>query len=189
MQIIRLTVIVLVALGFAAGVSSQQPAPKAKPDFSGRWALDRSKTNVQVLVDRTLQTVHQEPEFRYFYVYEENGQSKQGENFIYYTDGRGEKNQSTSVLSTSSRPANGPKTGDLTESKTRWEGNKIEIRSTLRANVVGQSLEFDLIDEWKLSDDGQTLTHTNRTIYRGGASTFMPAGRADSKWVYRKMTR
>ena len=75
------------------------------------------------------------------------------------------------------------------KSKTTWSGNKLVTRSTLRSLIAGRELEFDIIDEWKLSQDGKTLTQTSRTVFNPDSSTgvFIPANRPDIKRVYNRV--
>lgn len=183
----RFVLVILVGLLVAPALYAQK-APKVKRDFSGTWALDRKETSDNYLGgDYKLRTVHQDPEFRFVRLYEEKGQTKTGQEFVYYTDGRGEKNQTTAALTTNPNPNKAPDQTSLTESKTVWRGDKIETKSRLRSNVAGLSIEFDDIEEWKLSQDGQTLTQTRRITYRGGAAGFVPANRPDTKMVYRRV--
>lgn len=180
--------VVLVALVVAPSLCAQQKAAKVKPEFSGNWALDRKKTSDHYLArDYILRTVHQDPEFRFVRSYQENGQTKLGQEFIYYTDGRGEKNQTTLALTTSPNPSKAPDQTSVTESKTVWRGDKIETRSRINGSVAGFSLNFERIEEWKLSEDGQTLTHKSRVEHRGGTAAFVPATPPETKLVYRRV--
>ncbi len=78
---------------------------------------------------------------------------------------------------------------DVTKSKTTWSGNKLVTRSTLRSLIAGRVLEFDIIDEWKLSQDSKTLRQTSRTVFRQDTSggVFVPANRPDTKRVYNRV--
>ena len=177
----------LVALMLVTGVAAQQ----SKPNFSGTWTLDRKKSNVQELVpDRPLRIKHTDPEFRYTSLIETNGQTKTGQEFVYYTDGRGEKNVAISFITSQQSPSSKQDLTGQTESKTKWHGNAIVTTAVLRINVAGYTLDFNMVDEWKISADGQTLTQTTKLVYLGGTGqgTFVPANRPDTKKVYNRIS-
>ena len=171
---------------FASTALSQ---PKAKPDFSGSWLLDQKKSNDSGLTTRPdlpIKITHQEPEFRVTRSSERNGQIVEHD-FVYFTDGRGEENEATSVLTTN---PSGVKTADLknrvTKSTTKWSGNKIITRARLQVQAAGHYLEFEQVDEWKISDDGKVLTQTNRVIFQNSDTAFIPAMAQDKKRVYNR---
>jgi len=80
---------------------------------------------------------------------------------------------------------------DSTKSKTIWSGNKLITHSRLTGRILigGQLLEFEIIDEWKFSADGKTLTQTSRTASRRDMSgaIFVPTNRPDIKRVYNRV--
>ena len=79
----------------------------------------------------------------------------------YYTDGRGETNPSTAAIRTT--PESKPSGTPQTTSKTTWDKNKIITQSVGRFSAA-VILECEIIDEWRLSSDGKTLTrHTTIT--------------------------
>ena len=49
----------------------------------------------------------------------------------------------------------------------------------------GHMLEYELVDEWKLSRDGKVLTKTSRTIFQQSDAVFVPAMPATKK-VYNR---
>lgn len=168
----------------------KQKTIKPKPDFSGTWLLDRAKSNVgpPLAPDQPLKIVHHDPELRIPHLIQSNGQSTE-KDFVYYTDGRSETNPTITFLSTGT-DMNRPGTDkDVTKSKTTWKGDKLVTRSTRRSVVGGHPLEFDIIDEWKLSRDGKTLTQTGRTVFRQdtSGSIFVPANRPDNKRIYNRV--
>ena len=57
------------------------------------------------------------------------------------------------------------------------------IRSTLRMREGIHTFEDDVVDEWKLSADGKTLTQTSRHILPPNTAEqiFVPAHRPDDK--------
>jgi hypothetical protein len=177
--------IVLLAMSAPAAL----PQSKSKPDFTGTWLLDQKKSNDSGLTTRPdlpIKINHQEPEFRITRSSERNGQIVEHD-FVYFTDGRGEENEATSLLTTN--PA-GVKSDDLkhrvTKSKTKWSGNKIVTRALLRMEVAGHFVEFEQVEEWKISDDGKVLTQTSRVIFQNSDTAFIPAMAQDKKRVYNR---
>jgi len=167
-------------------LAQKQKIVKSKPDFSGTWLLDPAKSNVgsSAKSDQPIKISHHDPEFRITRMVESNGRVT-GREFVYYTDGRGE----TMFLSTHTYM--NPQRHEVTRSKTIWSGNKLitHSRSPGRSLIGGQLLEFEIIDEWKLSTDGKTLTQTSRTASRQDMSgaIFVPANRPNIKRVYNRV--
>ena len=173
----------------ATSASTALSQPKAKPDFSGTWLLDQKKSDDSGLTTRPdlpIKITHQDPEFRVTRSSEKNGQTVD-HNFIYFTDGRGEENETTALLTTNPSAV---KTDDLknrvTKSKTKWSGNKIVTRALLRMDVAGHFVEFEQVDEWRISDDGKILTQTSRVIFQNSDTAFIPAMAQDKKRVYNR---
>jgi len=177
-----------IPMGSAQAQPGNQPA-SSKPDFSGTWIFDVKKSSgkgTPLRPDLPMKITHQDPEFRIIRMSESNGQIVERE-FIYYTDGRGETNQATALLTTN---PGGASAADLqkerTKSKTRWSGNKLVTRAQLRLTAGGQMLEYELVDEWKLSPDGKVLTNTSRMVFQQSSGIFIPAAASDSKRVYNR---
>jgi hypothetical protein len=179
-------------LFFVLVLPAERQADKAssKPDFSGTWLLDTKKSNTSGPTSRPdlpITISHKDPEFRVMLSTTSTGASDKPE-LVYFTDGRGETNQATSVLSTN---PSATKPEDLknqvTESKTKWSDDKIVTRSRLRLNVAGRLVEFEQVDEWKLSKDGKVLTQTNRVNFQGGDTAFIPAAAPDRKRVFNRL--
>ena len=96
MKAILLSLCLLACAVAAAAVDDKKG--KARPDFSGRWELDRSKSEYGLFEDRplakaeaTLVVTHREPELKFVRTLRLNGREETRE-FTYYTDGRGESN-------------------------------------------------------------------------------------------------
>ncbi|HKP45580.1 MAG TPA: hypothetical protein VJT50_03210 [Pyrinomonadaceae bacterium] len=179
---------VLAILLFALTVSplSKQKAVPVKPDFSGEWLLDLARTNVaQSGANLPIKIVHRDPELRIVRTYEDHGQTKSFD-YVYYTDGRGEKNLNTTVLVTKQdiRSARAP----MNEQKTitTWNGLKIMTRSKLNTTIAGRRLSFNVADEWALSTDGNVLTEITKTTVDQlqSSGVFIPARNPDIKRVY-----
>lgn len=182
--------VVLVTLLLCASAAAQNIKFTAKPDFTGTWLLDAKKSNTGGLTTRPdlpITISHQDPEFTMVISSELNNQIKKHE-FIYFTDGRGEENEATSVI-TANPTAFKPEDlkNKVTKSKTKWSGDKIVTRSRYTLNVPGGSLiEFEQVDEWKLSTDGKTLTQTSRVNLQSSNTAFIPSNPPDKKRVFNR---
>lgn len=163
---------------------------QTKPDFSGNWLLDRVKSNAGLAgkPDLPLNITYRDPEIRITYQHDERGKIV-GRDFVYYTDGRGETNPATRLLTTTPNSVSRDLDKQVSQSKTRWSGNKLVMRATLRTGIAGRVMEFEVIDEWRISGDGKTLTQTSRTVIRQHFSdgVFVPANAPDLKKVYNRI--
>jgi hypothetical protein len=172
-------------LAWAIVVCGQGNKSQTKPDLSGTWAFDHSRSNVRKTstANYDIKITHHDPEFIIVRTITINGKSELKES-IYYTDGRGETNPTTIWISTS--PNSTSPRPPQTSSKTRWSGERVVIRSTLRMREGIHTFEDDVVDEWKLSADGKTLTQTSRHILPPNTAEqiFVPAHRPDDKRVY-----
>jgi hypothetical protein len=156
------------AAGDAAGGDE-----KAKPDFSGTWALDKSKSNYGPFAaspaareEVTLEIVHREPELRVTRRSRAEGRGERTQESVFYTDGRGELNP--------------PTLGRIgTKTKTGWEGGKIVARARLERRAAdGRAVTFEVSEKWEPSADGRTLTQT--------ASAGSPSGVQTVRLVFRR---
>ena len=89
-------------IGFAFPLSAQNKPAKPKADLSGTWLLDAKKSNSVGLTSRPdlpIKISHVDPELRITLKSESNGQLVERE-FVYFTDGRGEENDETALLTT-----------------------------------------------------------------------------------------
>ncbi len=155
MRAILLTLCLLAAFLLGPAAAARDDKQKARPDLSGTWELDRSKSDFGLFRDRplsradsTLVIAHRDPELKITRTLRLNGQEETKE-FTYYTDGRGETNPAT----------NGA--GEV-KTKTKWEGDKVVARSKMtwpgRDGAAGA--EMDVTQKWQVSSDGKTLTNT-----------------------------
>ena len=185
--------VVVCAVGTTSVLAqATQNAVKPKPDLTGTWLLVTAKSNVgsSVTSGQPIKIIHHDPEFRITRMVASNGRVA-GQDFVYYTDGRGETNRM--VMSLRPHSYLYPERDDKVaiRSKTTWTGNKLvtRSRSPARGVIGGQLLEFEIIDEWKLSPDGKTFTLTSRTVSRqdGSGAIFVPANRPDMKRVYNRL--
>lgn len=175
----------------ACPLKAQNKAAKPKADLSGTWLLDAKKSNSVGLTSRPdlpIKISHQDPELRITLTAESNGQLVE-RNFVYFTDGRGEENEATAMLTTNPGAPPRDLRKERTKSTTRWSGgNKIVTRSLLQLQAGGRVVEFELVEEWKLSSDGKTLTQTTKTVYlQSSGGAFIPAMAPDKKRVYNRV--
>lgn len=188
--IMKCAILCFAVAAFAFPISGQSKPAKAKPDLTGTWLIDVKKSNSVGLTSRPdlpIKISHQDPELRITLTSEANGQLGERQ-FVYFTDERGEENEATAMLTTNpGAPPRDPQK-ERTKSKTRWSGNKIVTRSLLQLQAGGRVVEFDLVEEWKLSSDGKTLTQTTRTVYlQSSGGAFIPAMAPDKKRVYNRV--
>ncbi|HEX5705232.1 MAG TPA: hypothetical protein VFX97_18680 [Pyrinomonadaceae bacterium] len=184
--IIRSAIVCFAVVTCASPLVAQNKKPK--PDYTGTWLLDAQKSNSVGLTrrpDLPIKISHQDPELRITLTSEANGQLVERQT-VYFTDGRGEENQATAMLTTNPNAPHDPQKG--TRSTTRWSGNKIITRTLLQLQAGGRVIEFELVDEWKLSADGKTLTQTTKTVYlQSSGGAFIPAMAPDKKRVYNRV--
>ena len=183
------TIVTLISILVLHGAAKGQSVkPQTKPDFSGTWLFDTKKSNTGALTTRPdlpMKISHQDPEFKMVTSSESHNQIKEHE-FIYFTDGRGEENEATSVI-TANPSAFKPEDlkNKVTKSKTKWSGDKIVTRSSYTVNVPGGTfVEFEQVDEWKLSTDGKILTQTSRVNLKSSNTAFIPGNPQDKKRVF-----
>ena len=123
------------------------------PNFSGRWTLDKSKSNVPGLAESlpsaeiTMVIDIDGPEVHISKNMIVDGREHIGD-WFYYTDGRGESNP--------------PFPGSDSEFKThsKWSSNKLISTASLDMNVAGQIIHVEAEETLELSRDGKTLVDT-----------------------------
>ena len=163
--------------GVSAARDDKRKGAAPRPDLSGTWVLDRSKSNYGDARGRniskddvTLVITHRDPELRFTKTVVNEGRQETKE-YVYYTDGRGETNPMYYG------------SGEV-DSKTRWDGDRLETLATLaRVGRANQGAGYYLAMEakWRLSDDGRTLTHTNYSVNPGEEG-----GSQETRLVYRR---
>jgi len=153
----------MLLMGLAGGVvagQKEQPKPPGKPDLSGTWAFDKSKSKLGMLertplanAEVTLVIVHKDPELKVTQKGSLNGQTSSLD-LVYYSDGRGETNP----------PMFGSRE---VKSKTKWDGNKLVSKSStqipLGRGAAGDVAFIDVSVKRELSEDGKTLIITTST--------------------------
>ncbi len=158
--VVCLFILMPAALCFSQG--NQKPSQQSRPDLSGTWELNRAKSDLEdvggesAVSEVAVIILQHDPEFRVTRrrrsgSFEIVGQA------LFYTDGRGEANRLI------------PGREDI-KSTTKWEGKKVVTVYTLRRTLPGSVITMDVTDEWKLSDDGRTLTLRTILRYPRGAA-------------------
>ncbi|MCA1592320.1 MAG: hypothetical protein LC754_06655 [Acidobacteria bacterium] len=149
----------------AAKDDKTKGAVKSRPDLSGTWGRDKSKSDFGMLAsspaakaDETLTITQNEPEIKITRTLSLNGR-EEVQALVYYTDGRGETNPST--------------LGRIgVKSKTKWDGGKLVSESKLtHESPRGGTFSIDSTEKWQLSSDGKTLTQTNIIVTPRGVQT------------------
>lgn len=132
---------------------AQDSASDAKPNFSGRWRMDKDKSNFATFQapDIVVQVVDQRGPTMNVHTVETRGKQTNTADVSYFTDG-----------STSSNIINGRQA----ESKAFWDGNALNIRTTEK-DSKGEDVVIE--DRWELSDDGKTLNRTSHIITSKGS--------------------
>jgi hypothetical protein len=124
---------------------------KSKPDFSGTWVVDKirsEKTNIPLEDSETSLVIEQhDAEIRMVRKFGEMALQA-----VYYTDQRGDTHQE-------------PLSRQAIKSKTRWDGDKLVTRYSWKRALIGSLVNVDVVEEWKLSKDGKTLTRKIMTIF------------------------
>lgn len=138
------------ALTFA---QAAPPAAEAKPNFSGRWRMDKEKSNFATFhaPDIVVQVVDERGPTMNVHTVETRGKQTSTADVSYFTDGTASNN----VIN-----------GRQAESKAFWDGKALNIRTTEK-DSKGDDVVIE--DRWELSDDGQTLTRTSHIVTAKGS--------------------
>ncbi len=170
---IALALLLLLPCAGAMAQGTKTDKQRAKPDLNGTWELDQSQTKPQSSkmpssYRLTILISHREPEIKMTRRSISGGRERTRE-AIYYADGRGEKNLGLGITTRPDAPE------QELQSKTKWKGDKLVTNTTIREAVASTILTWEIVDEWKLSADGQTLTHTTIIRSQGGDDSMRTA--------------
>jgi hypothetical protein len=149
--ILNLIVLSCAVVGLSSNDKSESQK-QAPPNLSGTWKLDKSKGNyvkysrLKPDADLILVISHVEPEIKVARKSVWRGQEHVQE-LTYYSDGRGEVSR-TFIDNIEGK------------SKTKWEANRLVSRFSVSLKQGLGSL--DVLQEWKVSADGKTLTQIQR---------------------------
>ena len=160
MKVLLLLMCPVTLVAICLGQSSNTP----KPDLSGTWEFDGARSNVAKSRKRSpeqIKITQHDPELIIRRKVNINGVPEERD-LTYYTDGRGERNPTTDWLTTN--PSSDSFKPAETASKTTWSKDKIVTRSISRSYAGTAIIEFEIIDELRLSADGKTLTRTTRLV-------------------------
>jgi len=140
---------------------TQVPAAD-KPNFSGDWTLDASKSEFGPMpapASMTRKIEHSDPGLTVTQATSGGPQGDQTATMKYSTDGKETINQFM---------------GNDVKSKANWEGNALVIAMT--ADFGGNQIK--LTNKWTLSEDGKTLTDASHIA--------LPQGEFDMTYVLTK---
>ena len=144
---------VLLLSAWCAAQDGKGKASATRPDFSGNWVLDHSRSSLGALeralsnAEVTLVIAHKEPELKISRKASVNGR-EQSQILSYYSDGRGETNP----------PVFG--SADI-KTKTKWDKTKLVSDASTSINTPrGDAIHIDTSEKRELSADGNTLTIT-----------------------------
>ncbi len=150
---------------FAQNDKSNQAAEKPRPNFSGTWVRDNSKSNLgpfsgspMARAELTLVIVQHDPELKISRKLKLGERELAGE-LTYYTDGRGEINPSSFSRAE-------------VKSKTKWDSDQIVAQSPhSRTTPAGGTINLDTTERWELSSEGKTLIQTTTITSPKGSRT------------------
>ena len=144
-------VCVLSLAGWCVAQDGKGKSSIPRPDFSGNWVLDHSKSSLGFLeralanAEVALVITHKEPELKISRKASINGR-EQAQILTYYSDGRGETNPAV-VGATE------------TKTKTKWDKAKLVSDASQTINTGrGDPIHIDSSEKRELSADGNTLT-------------------------------
>ena len=133
---------------------AQETAPPDKPNFSGRWRMEKDKSNFAGfhMPDLVVQVVDQRGVTLNVHTVETIGKQTTTNDVSYFTDGT----VSNNVIN-----------GRQAASKAFWDGKVLNVRTSVKDSDGQQVLVME--DRWDLSDDGKTLTRTSHNITPKGS--------------------
>jgi hypothetical protein len=150
----RFSFIFLIAVPFFA----QSP----KPDFSGRWRMQKDKSAFSgfKVPDIITRSVEEHGVIMNVHTVQTLGQKTSISDVSYSIDGTPTQN----IIN-----------GRDAESKTYWDGSVLVVRTTMKTSKGDPEL---IEDRWALSDDKQTLTTTSHIeTDKGGVDMTLVCGR------------
>ena len=168
--IISLWMFIAVTGCLAQAATREGSNKQAKPDLSGTWILDKSKSH-QVDADHfSLVIVHREPEIRITEKSVKDGHEAANQS-IHYTDGRSDSDTGKGQL--------------YSKIKIRWRGGTL-VRENIHT-TTGVRFEMVTTEEWNLSKDSKSLTRTIVSRQKVSTNeTIIP--RMVRKYVFRRIS-
>ena len=163
MKVVLLPICLIACVAICFGQTNKN----APPDLSGTWEFDASRSHFESSKKgppEQIKITYHDPQLIIRRKVNLNG-VVQERDLIYYTDGRGETNPTTTWMSTEPNPKpNDAYRPALTTSKTTLSKDKIVTRSVSRSYAGAAIIDFEIIDEYSISSDGKTLTKATRTV-------------------------
>jgi hypothetical protein len=142
--------LVILLFTLFASVSSQEVS-KPRPNFSGIW-ID-GETTLKIKIEGPKLTIKRSSRTKEaFLVYGVRQHFTESYEMVYYMDGRGETQKTSKAKST-----------------TKWEGDKLVVRTSSIRTSEGDTLEIDVTDTWEVSKDGSELMLSS--VYRSSDKT------------------
>ncbi|MGI9107028.1 MAG: hypothetical protein ACR2G4_12365 [Pyrinomonadaceae bacterium] len=140
--IISLWMFVAVTVCFAQA-DMERSTKHSKPDLSGTWVLDKSKSHKVDADHFNLVIVHREPEIRMTEISVKDGRELTNDS-VHYTDGRSDSDTAKGI--------------QYSKIKIRWRGETL-VRENIHT-TTGVRFEMVTTEEWKVSKDSKSLTRT-----------------------------
>ncbi|HXT63291.1 MAG TPA: hypothetical protein VN696_09670 [Pyrinomonadaceae bacterium] len=189
MKVILLLICLVGCVAVCFGQSNKTPV---RPDFTGTWELDAARSNVaksKKSSPERIKITHHDPELTIRRKVSIDGVAEERD-LIYYTDGRGETNPTTAWVTTN--PGSESYRPRDTKSKTTWNKTKVVTRSVSQSFASGGVFEFEIVDEWRISSDGKSLTKTTKTVPNRnltGNAAFVIGNGTEFKEVYKLISK
>jgi hypothetical protein len=152
-------ILLLICLAICVPVCLSQSNETVKPDLSGTWEFEAPRNKQAKSQDSTWEQVkitHRDPEL-IIRLKIQTWDVTDERDLIYYTDGRGETNTARPMIANFDSWQPG-----TTDSQTIWSKDKVVTRSVEQSFSGAAIVVYEIVDEWKLSSDGKTLTQTTK---------------------------
>jgi hypothetical protein len=161
MKLIIISLLLIISASWCHA-QDNKTSKQQKPNFSGTWELDQTRSNNTPLTATITWTItHSEPEIRILQKTKLRGEETTRQ-FKYYTDANGEVNPlqlQYQVLYEGVESRDYPLT--RIQSKTKWDGNKLKTRYSVLVKNQPRKLDSINVEEvWEMLADGKTIIHT-----------------------------
>lgn len=162
MKLAIISLLLIISTAWCQAQDNKTSKQQTRPDFSGTWELDQSRSNNTPLTATiSWKITHSEPEIRILQKTKLRGEETTRQ-FKYYTDANGEVNplqQQYQVLYEGVESRDYPLT--RIQSKTKWDGKKLKTRYSVLVRNHPRKLDSINVEEvWEMLADGKTIIHT-----------------------------